>query len=392
MKPKKLVILGATGSIGDNTLEVARGNRDRLEIVGIAGKKNFRKLAKIAKEFDVRHVAIFDEDAFESAIAESGSFPEGTKFYRGEEGLMEISSMSGFDTLVSAVVGTQALRPTLAAIEAGKDIALANKELLVMAGKFVMEGARRKGVKMLPLDSEHNAIFQCLQGERKEDVSKIIITASGGMFRDFTYEQMLRITPEMALKHPNWNMGPKVTIDSSTLANKGLEVIEARWLFDVDLDKIQVVVQKQSLVHSMVQFVDGSVKAHLSPPSMTFAISHSLLCPERGNPVCDPIDFSRPFSIDFTPPDTKRFPCLEYAKNALKAGGTATTAFNAANEVAVASFLSGKTSWLDIFKIVGETLEKFPNIEPKSLDDVFESDSLARKIAREVAENSKHLE
>ena len=382
MKAKNLAILGATGSIGDNTLEVVRGNRDRLNVVGIAGKKNFRKLAKIADEFDVKHVGIFDDAALAEA-RESGLF-KGRKLYGGIGGLTEIATLSEADTTVAAVVGTTALKPTLAAIEAGKDIALANKELLVMAGKFVMGGAERKGVQMLPLDSEHNAIFQCINGERKRDIAKLLITASGGMFRDYTREQMLTITPEQALKHPNWKMGPKVTIDSSTLANKGLEVIEAKWLFGVSPDQIQVVVQKDSLVHSMVQFVDGSVIAHLSPPSMTFAISHSLLYPERGNFVRPPLDFTKPFVVDFRPPDTDRFPCLKHAFAALRAGGTATTIFNASNEVAVENFIAGKLPWIKIPQVIEKTLESTAAIDPAELGDVLAADAEARAKAREA--------
>lgn len=381
---RKLVILGATGSIGDNTLQVVRTNPGRLEIAGIAGNKNFEKLARIAREFGVKDVAINDAEAFEKA-RKSGLF-DGVRLYGGKEGIMEISVMPQADTLVAAVVGTDALKPTLAAIEAGKDIALANKELLVMAGKFVMSAAQRKGVKILPLDSEHNAIFQCLAGERKADIAKLIITASGGMFRDYTREQMLNIKPSDALKHPNWNMGPKVTIDSSTLANKGLEVIEAHWLFGVSADKIQVVVQKQSLVHSMVQFVDGSVLAHMSPPSMTFAISHSLLTPERGNFAVEPLDFSKPFSLDFRPPDTERFPCLRYAYEALRKGGTATTVFNASNEVAVGRFTRGELPWIHIADVVGETLSQETAFDPASLDEVLAADAQARLTARKISE------
>lgn len=381
---KKIVILGATGSIGDNTLDVVRSNPDRLKVFGIAGKSNYEKLAKIAREFDVKNICIFDDDAFEKAFSQKEIFPQDTKFFKGEKGLIEISTLPDFDTLVAAVVGTQALKPTLEAIRAKKDIALANKELLVMAGKFVMGEAKANNVKILPLDSEHNAIFQCLIGERMEDVDKLLITASGGMFRDFTLEQMKAITPEQALKHPNWNMGPKVTIDSSTLANKGLEIIEARWLFGVSPEQIQVVVQRQSLVHSMVQFKDGSVKAHISPPSMTFAISHSLLCPMRGKISVAPLDFSKPIVMDFEPPNTEKFPCLTHAFSAMKEAGVATAVFNASNEIAVENFIAGKIAWLDIPKVVGKTLELVPNREPENLDDVIESDAKARRIALEI--------
>lgn len=384
MKTKKLSILGATGSIGENTLAVARANPDRLQIVGVASNKNYEKLAKIALEFGAKYAAIYDAQAYEAA-KKSGLFGSSIKLLCGEEGLAEVATLSEIDTVVAAVVGTTALKPTLAAIEAGKDIALANKELLVMAGKFVMGAARRKNVQMLPLDSEHNAIFQCLVGERKDDIAKLLITASGGMFKDFTLEQMRQIKPEQALKHPNWNMGPKVTIDSSTLANKGLEVIEAKWLFGVSPEQIQVVVQRQSIVHSMVQFVDGSIKAHFSPPSMTFAISHSLLFGKRGLPAVQTLDFTKPLCLDFAPPDTDRFPCLKHAFAALRAGGTATTCFNAANEVAVANFVKGRLPWIEIASVVGETLAAVDHRDPQSLGDVLEADAQARRAAESIA-------
>ena len=383
MEIRKLSILGATGSIGDNTLAVVRANPDRLKVVGIAGRKNFEKLAKIAKEFGAKYVAIYDDNAFEKAQC-SGLFAPDVKMFRGEEGLTAVATLGEIDTVVAAVVGTTALRPTLAAIEAGKHIALANKELLVMAGKFVMGAAKRRNVQMLPLDSEHNAIFQCLVGERKDDIAKLLITASGGMFREYTREQMKGIRPEQALKHPNWSMGPKVTIDSSTLANKGLEVIEAKWLFDVSPEQIQIVVQRQSIVHSMVQFRDGSIKAHFSPPSMTFAISHSLLYGKRGLPAVETIDFTKPLLLDFAPPDTERFPCLKHAFDALKAGGTATTCFNASNEVAVAEFIKGRLPWIEIATVVGRALEVCEHVDPETLDDVLAADAQARGKAAEI--------
>ena len=383
MEIRKLSILGATGSIGDNTLAVVRANPDRLKVVGIAGRKNFEKLAKIAKEFGAKYVAIYDDNAFEKARC-SGLFAPDVKMFRGEEGLTAVATLGEIDTVVAAVVGTTALRPTLAAIEAGKHIALANKELLVMAGKFVMGAAKRRNVQMLPLDSEHNAIFQCLVGERKDDIAKLLITASGGMFREYTREQMKGIRPEQALKHPNWSMGPKVTIDSSTLANKGLEVIEAKWLFDVSPEQIQIVVQRQSIVHSMVQFRDGSIKAHFSPPSMTFAISHSLLYGKRGLPAVETIDFTKPLLLDFAPPDTERFPCLKHAFDALKAGGTATTCFNASNEVAVAEFIKGRLPWIEIATVVGRALEVYEHVDPETLDDVLAADAQARGKAAEI--------
>ncbi|MBO6102943.1 MAG: 1-deoxy-D-xylulose-5-phosphate reductoisomerase [Opitutales bacterium] len=379
---RKIVLLGATGSIGDSTLKVVRANPDRLEIVGIAANKNWKKLAAIAEEFNVPNVCISDEAAFDEG---RGAF-KNAKMFRGAEGLLEISTLPQFDTLVAAVVGTQALIPTISAIKLGKDIALANKEILVMAGKFMMAEAKKRGVKMLPLDSEHNAVFQCVRGERKQDIQNLIITASGGMFRDYTYEQMKSIKPADAMRHPNWDMGVKVTIDSSTLANKGLEVIEAKWLFDVSPDDIEVVVHRQSIVHSMVRFKDGSVLAHMAPPSMTFPIEHSLLYPERGNPILPSVDFSKPLALDFAPPDTNRFPCLKHAFAALREGGTATAAFNASNEVAVANFVAGKIAWLDIPTVVGKTLESVENGEVGSIEELLERDRLARIRAGEIVE------
>ncbi|MBR6388663.1 MAG: 1-deoxy-D-xylulose-5-phosphate reductoisomerase [Opitutales bacterium] len=379
---RKIVLLGATGSIGDSTLEVVRANPDRLEIVGIAANKNWKKLAEIAREFNVPNVAISDEAAFEAGKDAFGS----AKLFKGAQGLEEISTLDNFDTLVAAVVGTDALIPTMSAIKCKKDIALANKEILVMSGKFMMEAAKLNGVKMLPLDSEHNAIFQCIQGERKEDIQNLIITASGGMFRDYTFEEMQKIRPEDAMKHPNWNMGVKVTIDSSTLANKGLEVIEAKWLFDVSPGQIEVVVHRQSIVHSMVRFKDGSILAHMAPPSMTFPIEHSLLVPERGKQILPSVDFTKHLNLDFAPPDTSRFPCLRHAFDALKAGGTATAIFNASNEVAVANFIKGKIAWLDIPKVVGAALEQIDSSDVNSIEELLQRDAFARIKSAEIVE------
>jgi len=382
-KKINLTILGVTGSIGDSTLKVVDANPDRLAVVAIAGNTNIEKLAAIAKKYNVKHVSISDEKSYKEAV--SSKIFDDAKLYFGNEGLVEISCLPESDMLVAAVMGTTCLKPTLEAINCGKDIALANKELLVMAGKFVTEAVKKNNVRLLPLDSEHNAIFQCLNGERKQDVDKLIITASGGMFRDFTLEQMQQIQPKDALVHPNWNMGPKVTIDSSTLANKGLEVIEAKWLFDMSPNDIEVVVHRQSIIHSMVRFIDGSILAHLSPPNMTFAISHSILYPERGNATMQGLDFTKPMALDFTPPDVKRFPCLKHAFDALRFGKTATCAFNASNEVAVENFIKGKISWLDIATCVGRTLEAIDHPEANNLEELLYCDAQVRIKAQEIA-------
>jgi len=383
MKKKRIVLLGATGSIGDNTLEVLRGNREHLEIVGIAAHSSHEKLARIAHEFNVPHVALFDE-ATHDAAEKSENFPGETQFHCGLEGLTELACLPEADMVVSAIVGTQGLYPTLAAIEAGKDIALANKEILVLAGKFVMEAARKRGVSILPLDSEHNAIFQCLHGAQAKHIDRLILTASGGMFREYSLDEMRAVTIDEALQHPNWTMGKKITIDCSTMANKGLELIEACWLFGVPESAIDIVVHPQSIIHSMVRFVDGSTLAQLSPPSMTFAIQNSLLHPERTQAVSQPLDFTQALSLDFSPPDLTRFPALRLAREALKTGGTAPAVFNAANEVAVQAFLEKRVSFLDIPTIIESSLEKVPHFDPSDLLEVLSLDEEARQVALEA--------
>jgi 1-deoxy-D-xylulose-5-phosphate reductoisomerase len=383
-KKKRIILLGATGSIGDNTLEVVRGNREHLEIIGIAAHTHHEKLARIAREFEVPHVALFNEAAHDAA-AKSGSFAKETQFYAGLDGLTQLARIPEADTVISAIVGTQGLGPTLAAIEAGKNIALANKEILVLAGKFVMEAARKHAVTILPLDSEHNAIFQCLQGAQARHVDRLILTASGGMFRTYSMDDMRSITPEETLRHPNWTMGKKVTIDCSTLANKGLELIEAHWLFDMPESAIDIVVHPQSIIHSMVRFVDGSTLAQLAPPSMTFAIQNSLLYPERTPAVSKPLDFTKALSLEFFPPDLARFPALRLAREALHVGGTAPAAFNAANEIAVQAFFEKRVSFLDIPSIIESTLEKVPHFDPSDLLEVLSLDEEARQTALEAA-------
>ncbi|MGF1451270.1 MAG: 1-deoxy-D-xylulose-5-phosphate reductoisomerase, partial [Opitutales bacterium] len=313
---KSLTLLGATGSIGESTLKVLRQHPDRFSLKAIAGHRRWEQLAAIAREFGVRDVALYCPDALEAARS-SDAFLAGTRFHGGLDGLVAVSTLPEVDTVIAAIVGTTSLRPALAALRAGKHLALANKEILVMAGQFVMAEARAHRCDILPLDSEHNAIFQCLQGERREDVDAIILTASGGPFRDFSREQMRSISREQALKHPNWDMGAKVTVDSSTMANKGLEVIEAHWLFGFGRDKIEVVVHPQSIVHSMVRYVDGSVIAQLSPPHMCFAIQHALLYPERGEGCVPTLDFTQAQHLTFCPPDYERFPCLRLAMDAM---------------------------------------------------------------------------
>ena len=383
MERKRVVLLGATGSIGKNTMRVIRAHPDRLELTGIACRTRYRELADIAREFKVKNVALFDEDACKQA-RQSGLFDEDVRLGEGLAGLEELATLKEADIVLVAVVGTAGLKPALAAIEADKDIGLASKEILVLAGKFIMAAAAKKNVRILPVDSEHNAIFQCLQGTEARNVSRLILTASGGPFLNYSIEQMRSIQPADAMRHPNWSMGPKITIDSSTMANKSLEMVEAHWIFDIEPQKINVVVHPQSIVHSMVEFIDGSILAQMSPPSMTFAIQHILLYPERAAAVQEPLDFSRSLQLDFQPPDIERFPCLRLGTEALSAGGTAPAVFNAANEVAVSAFLENRIRYLNISEVIDKTLQSVSISEPQKLEEVLEADASARHAAREI--------
>ena len=379
--PKKVVLLGATGSIGGSTLRVLRAHPDRLQLVGVAAQSRHNELAAICREFDVPHAVLQDEKAYLRA-QQAGHFPATTQLSSGNEALAELATLAEADIILVAVVGVAGLRPTLAAIEAGKDIALANKELLVLGGAHVIEAAKRKGVRLLPTDSEHNAIFQCLQGHPPEQVDKLILTASGGQFRDTPKKELAEVTPEMATQHPNWSMGPKITVDSATMANKGLELIEAHWLFGLEPDHLEVVIHPQSLVHSFVQFIDGSILAQVSPPDMTFAIQHCLLYPDRAPSVTPSTDFSKAFSLDFTPPEYAKYPCLQLAYNALRAGDAAPAIFNAANEVAVERFLAKEISYLEIPQLIEHSLTQVISPSSPSLDQLFQIDTETRDLAQ----------
>ena len=379
---KKVVLLGATGSIGSSTLRVLRTHPERLQLTGVSAHSNYETLAEICHEFAVPHAVLSDESAYKNAKA-AKCFPAQTELYCGEEGLLEVSTLPESNILLVAVVGACGLRPTLAAIEAGKDIALANKELLVSGGAFVVEAAKRKGVRLLPTDSEHNAIFQCLEGHSLQHVEKLLLTASGGQFRDLPIKALGRVTPEDATQHPNWSMGPKITVDSATMANKGLELIEAHWLFGLVPERLEVVIHPQSIVHSFVQFSDGSILAQLSPPSMTFTIQHCLLYPDRAPGVDATINFAEAFKLDFHPPDFARFPCLKLAYDALNEGGCMPAAFNAANEIAVARFLNSEIPFLDITRTIEHTLDSIPGTTTISnLEALLGIDLQAREIAR----------
>jgi 1-deoxy-D-xylulose-5-phosphate reductoisomerase len=377
---KRVVLLGATGSIGENTLRVIAAHPDKLELVAIAARGQWEKLAAIAQQFRVPHVGLFDDTAL-AAARNSGAFAPGTQFHGGLAGLTDLARLPEADTVLVAVVGTTGLAPALAALAAGKDLALASKEILVLAGKFVMAAARVSGAQLLPVDSEHNAVFQCLQGHSAADVARITLTASGGAFRDWPAERLAHATVADALKHPNWSMGPKITVDSATLANKGLELIEAQQLFRLRPEQCHAVIHPQSIVHALVGFNDGSMIAQLCPPSMTFPIQHALLHPTRAPGVETALDFSRLLSLEFRPIDESLFPMLRIAREVMHAGGTAPAIYNAANEVAVAAFLDARLPFVGIPRVVAQTLEKLPSSEPDDLATVLAVDAEARRIA-----------
>ncbi len=381
MSRKQVILLGATGSIGQSALRVIREHRDKLDLIGIAGRSRWKELAQIADEFEVPEVALYDEDAWVEANRE-GNFPKGTKLRSGLQGLRDLVMQDGVDLVVAALVGTAGLQPVLAALKNGTDVALANKEILVMAGRFMIEAADRSGARILPADSEHNALFQCLDCGRREEIARLILTASGGAFRDLPKTRLKTVKVADALKHPTWEMGAKVTVDSATMANKGLELIEARWLFDMAPEQLDVTLHPESIVHSMAEFVDGSILAQLSPPSMTFPLQHCLLFPERHVAVERSLDFSKALTLNFKPVDEKRYPCLRLAREALAEEKDAAVVFNAANEVAVQAFLDEQVGFLDIPKIIEKTLTKAKLTEPQSLEDILATDQTARTTAQ----------
>ncbi len=380
-RKKRVVLLGATGSIGENTLRVLAAHRDKLELVAVAARSNWEKLATIARQCDVRHVGVFEDAAFTAARANPAAFPAGTRLVGGLAGLTELAQLPEADIVLVAVVGTTGLEPALAALAAGKDLALASKEILVLAGKFIMAAAREHQVKILPVDSEHNAVFQCLEGHPHAGVRRIVLTASGGAFRDWPAERLAHVTPADALKHPNWSMGPKITVDSATLANKGLELIEAQWLFGLRPEQCTAIIHPQSIVHCLVEFSDGAMLAQLCPPSMTFPIQHALLHPLRTPGVDAALDFTQLIKLEFRPIDEARFPMLRLARETMVAAGVAPAVFNAANEIAVAAFLTGKIPFLAIPEVVEHTLGTIRNFEPADLPAVLAIDSEARRVA-----------
>ena len=365
---KKIAILGSTGSIGTQTLEVVRENGD-IEVLGLAAGSNIKMLEEQIREFHPQIVAVWSEEKAEELRVNVADTD--TQIVAGMDGLLEVATMNDTEILVTAVVGMIGIRPTIEAIKAGKDIALANKETLVTAGHIIMPLAKKMGVSILPVDSEHSAIFQCLHGERENKIAKLLITASGGPFLGNTREELKDVTVEDALKHPNWSMGRKITIDSATLVNKGLEVIEARWLFDVMPEDIEVVVQPQSIIHSMVEFEDGAIKAQLGTADMRLPIQYALYYPHRRYLAGDRLDFAKLGQITFEEPDMETFLGLPMAIQASREGGSMPTVFNAANELAVKKFLQRKIGFLDIYDIIGQAMERHIKIEHPQLEDIL---------------------
>lgn len=350
-EPKKIVLLGATGSIGESALAVIAAHPQRYHLLGVAANRNERALQEICQRFAVPEHSLFDRE--------------------GVDGLMRLATLPEADLILVATTGTVGLQPTVAALEAGKTVGLANKETLVLGGELVMRAAREGKGQLLPVDSEHNAIFQCLQGRGTGDLKQILLTASGGPFLHHTWRELQKVTVEEALRHPNWEMGPKVTIDSATMANKGLEMIEAKWLFDLKPDQIGVVIHPQSIIHSMVEFRDGSLLAQLAPPSMTFPIQHVLAYPECSDPCHPGLNFACIHRLELRPPDYDHFPCLQLARQALEQGGIAPAVYNAANQVAVEAFLENRLGFLAIPNLIRHCLDTACFEAPDSLPEVI---------------------
>jgi 1-deoxy-D-xylulose-5-phosphate reductoisomerase len=377
MKRKRVVVLGATGSIGESTLKVAHDIPERMEIVGLAANSNAEKLVAAANKMRPEAICLVDETKTDILQRDLDYQP---RIFTGEVGLRELACLTNADMVLVAIVGTGGLRPALAAIEAGKDLAVASKEILVMAGEIVMREARDHGVRVLPVDSEHNAIFQCLDG-RPSEVRRIILTASGGPFRETPSNQLADVTVEEALKHPTWDMGPKITIDSATLFNKGLEMIEAHWLFGVEMNRVEIVIHPQSIVHSMVEFADGSTLAQLSYSNMCFPIQYAVTWPDRVPNTLPPLDFSRLGKLEFEIPRYEDFPAIKLARRAGETGGTLPAVMNAANEVAVAAFLNRHLRFPQIWETVAQVMDRHHTVAHPDLDAILAADQWARAEA-----------
>lgn len=383
---KNIAILGSTGSIGKSSLEVIDNFPDRFRVVALAVNKNVDELQRQIQKFKPTSVAVLDGGA---ASAMQRSINGSVRFYQGENGLLELIRNENIDIVISAFVGFVGLRPTICAVELGKTVALANKETLVVAGEIIMKLARQHGATVIPIDSEHSAILQCLVGEAHTNIAKIILTASGGPFLHLDIREFDSISVEAALKHPNWKMGNKITIDSATLMNKGLEVIEAHRLFNLPPERIEVVIHPQSVVHSFVEFVDGSVKAQLGVPDMKLPIQYALTYPDRSPSSFSRIDFASLKEMTFVKPDMQKFECLAFAYQALEAGGTASVVLNAANEIAVEKFLTRQIKFTDIPRLVREALDRFPPISSPDLETIFDVDRSTRMFVQESSKSRK---
>ncbi len=391
-KVQNLTVLGSTGSIGKSTLDVVARHPDKYQIYALTANLQDDMLFEQCSHFKPRFAVMLDEKACQRLAQRVSAAGLDIEVLSGVEGLEQVSSAPEVDAVMAAIVGAAGLRPTLAAARAGKRILLANKETLVMAGRIFMDAVRQSGAVLLPIDSEHNAIFQALpdhySGEMAASgVSKILLTASGGPFRNTSLAELKDVTPDQACAHPNWSMGRKISVDSATMMNKGLEVIEAHWLFNAHADAIQVVIHPQSVIHSMVQYVDGSVLAQLGNPDMRTPIAYGLAYPKRIDAGVAPLDLFNIARLDFVAPDFERFPCLALAYRALRAGGTAPSLLNAANEVGVAAFLEKRIAFLDIPRLIGDVLDKLPYVTVNVLDDVLQADAQARVAAQDWIEH-----
>ncbi len=370
---KNISVLGSTGSIGTQTLDVVRRSNGEFKVVALTAGTDIKMLEAQAREFKPELISISREDLRDD-LANSLKDTD-IKILSGLDGLIEAAAIPSADITLTAVVGMIGILPTIEAIKAGKDIALANKETLVTAGHIIMPLAKERGVKILPVDSEHSAIFQCIQGEGKEGISKLILTASGGPFRGFTSEELLNVSLEQALKHPNWSMGKKITIDSASMVNKGLEVIEASWLFDMAVENIDVVVHPQSIIHSMVEFIDGGIKAQLGSPDMRLPIQYALYYPERRTLNTERLDFSNLGRLEFVKPDKEVFKGLKYAYEALKKGGNLPTIFNAANELAVDRFLKGQIRFVEIYEMIEKAMRDVVFMDNPTIDQILSTEA-----------------
>ena len=382
--PKKIAILGSTGSIGVNTLDIVRKSKNRFKVSGLAAGGNISLLEKQIKEFKPKYAALFDGK--KASILKKRVGRSKVEIFSGIEGLIKVASIPEIEMVVSAIVGAAGLFPTFAALKCGKDIALANKETLVIAGELFMKYSRKMRARIVPVDSEHSAIYQCINGAANRKIKKIILTASGGPFRNYPAKKFKKITTREALNHPNWNMGPKITIDSATLMNKGLEVIEAYWLFAVDEKRIDVVIHPESIVHSMVEFIDTSIIAQMGLPDMRVPINYALNYPERVSTNLPTLNLAKIKTLTFSEPDYKKFPCLKHAFHALRIGRTMPAVLNAANEVAVQAFLNGSISFTGIPKIIKKIMGKHLPKKIREISDIMQADRWARVEAKNLCE------